>query len=107
MRRANERHLTAYGRRIAQGEAPTAFAERVDARQAANERLMLALRQRSGLDAQAWSARHGVPWDLQRTAICAELAQRGLAAWDGSRLALTPRGMLLADEITERLMLPE
>jgi coproporphyrinogen III oxidase-like Fe-S oxidoreductase len=40
-------------------------------------------------------------------AICVELAQDGLAAWDGSRLALTSRGMLLADEITERLMLAE
>jgi oxygen-independent coproporphyrinogen-3 oxidase len=106
-RRANERHLAAYGRRIAHGEAPIAFEERVDARQAANEQLMLALRQRSGLDAAAWCARHGVSWDRQRTTICVELAQDGLAAWDGSRLALTPRGMLLADEITERLMLAE
>ena len=107
VRRANERHLAAYQRRLAQGEAPIAFAERVDARQAANERLMLDLRQRSGLNAAAWSARHGVPWDGPRTGISAELAHRGLATWDGTRLALTPRGMLLADEITARLMVPE
>ena len=104
VRRANERHLAAYARRIAQGEPPVAFAEAVDARQAANERLMLDLRQRSGLDVAAWCARHGVPWDACRTAICTELAQRALATWDGTRLSLTARGMLLADEITVRLM---
>lgn len=104
VRRANERHLAAYVRRIGRGEAPVAFAERLDPRQAANEELMLALRQRSGLEVAAWSARHRVPWEERRAAVCATLAEGGLAAWDGMRLCLTPRGMLLADEITERLM---
>jgi coproporphyrinogen III oxidase-like Fe-S oxidoreductase len=40
----------------------------------------------------------------QRTRTCDEMVQRGLAARDGSRLRLTPRGLLVADEITARLM---
>jgi oxygen-independent coproporphyrinogen III oxidase len=107
VRRANERHLPAYERRILELGSAIAFEERVTAPQAANERLMLALRQQAGLDVPAWSTQHALAWGDARAQICAELAERRLAVWDGVRLRLTRQGMLLADEITERLMVVE
>ncbi len=101
---ANERHLMAYETRLKRGERPIAFEERLTPVQAANEALLLALRQRSGLDVAGWEAHFGLAWGEQRTRTAGELAQRGLAAWDGVRLHLTRRGMLLADEITARLL---
>ncbi len=101
---ANERHLAAYQARLAAGERPIAFEERLTFEQEANEALMLALRQGVGLEVAAWEARFGVRWGEQRTRTRGELVRRGLGTWEGGWLRLSRRGMLLADEITERLM---
>ena len=106
-RRANVRHLKSYERQIGEEGSAISFQEQITQAQAANERLMLELRQKSGLDTEAWSQRFGVVWDEGRQQICSELAERGLAKWDGASLRLTAKGMLLADEITERLMVDE
>lgn len=101
---ANERHLKAYEERLARGERPVAFEERLTQVQQANEALLLALRQRAGLDVAGWEARFGVAWGQSRTRASGEMVQRGLAAREGGRLRLTRRGMVLADEITARLL---
>jgi oxygen-independent coproporphyrinogen-3 oxidase len=100
----NARHLRAYQRELAAGRLPIAFHERLTGAQRANERLMLALRQDGGLDIPGWERDFCQPWDAPRRARCEALRRAGQARYDGERLALTPAGFLLADEITAALM---
>jgi coproporphyrinogen III oxidase-like Fe-S oxidoreductase len=83
---------------------PAAYREELSAAQRANEALMLALRRDSGLDVPGWERRHGMAWGERRARIAASLAKADQARWDGRRLALTTRGFLVADAVTERLM---
>jgi putative oxygen-independent coproporphyrinogen III oxidase len=103
----NERHLRAYLRRVQAGEAPVAYAERLTPAQQANEALMLALRRDTGLDVAAWQARFGFPWDAPRQRLAERLLREQRASWDGTRLALYPSGLLLADEIAQALAVDE
>lgn len=100
----NARHLRAYQREVKAGRLPIVFRERLTAEQRANERLMLALRQDVGLDIPAWERDFRQAWGTARRARCETLRQAGQARYDGARLALTPAGFLLADEITTTLM---
>jgi oxygen-independent coproporphyrinogen-3 oxidase len=100
----NARHLRAYRREIDAGQLPIAFRERLTAAQQANEGLMLSLRQDTGLDIPQWERQHRRPWDGPRRRIAEGLSAAGQAAYDGARLRLTPEGFLVADEITEQLM---
>jgi oxygen-independent coproporphyrinogen-3 oxidase len=100
---ANVRHLSAYRERVARGERPIAFEERLSLDQQADEAMMLGLRQGGGLDVAAWEERHSRVWGTTRARTCEDLAQQGLAEWTGANLRLRTRGMLLADEITARL----
>jgi len=101
---AHERHLAAYEARLFRGERAIAFSERPTREQAANEALMLALRQRTGLHVTEWEGRFGLNWGLRRAEVEGELVRRGLAVREAGRLRLNVRGMLVADEITERLL---
>jgi len=100
----NARHIAPYQRELAAGRPPVAFRERLTPAQQANESLMLALRQDDGLDIPAWERGHRIVWDPARANVARLLAQGGQARYDGARLRLTPRGFLLADAITEQLM---
>lgn len=100
----NERHLRAYGRALAAGRLPIASRERLSPVQQANEMLMLALRRAEGLDMAAWEAAGG-SWDERRRVLARRLVSQGQARLEGSRLSLTEAGLLLADGITEALML--
>ncbi|HKI97534.1 MAG TPA: radical SAM family heme chaperone HemW [bacterium] len=99
----NERHLRAWLRRLAAGEVPVAYEERLTPAQRANEALMLALRRDTGLDVAAWEARHGQRWDGARQALVERLVTEGRARLEAGRLVLTADGLLLADEITQAL----
>jgi oxygen-independent coproporphyrinogen-3 oxidase len=101
----NARHLRAYQRELAAGRLPVAYRERLTPIQHANERLMLALRQAEGLSIAEWEQHGPGRWDDGRRRIAERLAATGQAAYDGTRLSLTPQGFLVADAITEQLML--
>jgi oxygen-independent coproporphyrinogen-3 oxidase len=100
----NHRHLRAYLRDIGAGTAPVAFREVPRPDQRANEGLMLALRRDSGLDVPAWERQYHAVWGERRGRIASRLVQAGQATWDGRRLALTAPGFLVADAVTEQLM---
>jgi len=100
----NARHLREYRREVGAGRLPIAFREELTPAQRANERLMLSLRQDTGLDIPLWERDHQGRWDDARRHIAERLASVGQAAYDGARLRLTSAGFLVADEITEQLM---
>jgi oxygen-independent coproporphyrinogen-3 oxidase len=100
----NARRLREYRRLLEARRLPIAFEERLTPEQEANERLMLALRQDTGLDIPLWERQHQRRWDEARRRIAEQLRMAGHAAYDGTRLSLTAAGLLVADEITEQLM---
>ncbi len=100
----NERHLRSYQRALADGGLPIVERERLTPVQQANERLMLSLRRAEGLDMAAWKSAGGA-WDERRQALAQRLVNQGQAHLDGTHLTLTEAGLLLADGITEALML--
>jgi len=100
----NERHLRAYQRTLAAGRLPITARERLTPVQQVNEMMMLALRRAEGLDVLAWESAGGV-WDEHRQNLTRRLIAQGQARLEGTRLALTETGLLLADGITEALML--
>jgi oxygen-independent coproporphyrinogen-3 oxidase len=77
---------------VAQGEAPIAGEETVDARGRALERIMLRLRTRQGI------AREGLPAE-----VVTELTDEGLVEVLGEHVVLTSSGRLLADAVVRRL----
>ncbi|MBF0351558.1 MAG: radical SAM family heme chaperone HemW [SAR324 cluster bacterium] len=104
----NTRSASDYIRRIQQGEEFLEFHETLRLVQKANEFLMLALRQPSGIHVGNWESRFGVKWSLFQQKLAERFYEEGLAYRpDGATFALTPKGLLLADAITERLMITE
>lgn len=88
----NLKHPAAYARAVAEGIAPIAGEEYVDAEGQELERVMLGLRTRVGLDAA------GLPEQM-----VADLEQEGLVEVSGARVMLTIQGRLLADAVVRRL----
>jgi oxygen-independent coproporphyrinogen-3 oxidase len=80
-----------YVEHVRAGESPAAGAETPDAATRARERLGLALRTRAG-------AR------VDRTAAIDELEALGLLTHTDGAAVLTPRGRLLASEVTLRIL---
>lgn len=100
----NHRHLRAYLRAVEDGGGAQDFREELSVRQMANEALMLALRQDTGLHIRNWEERWQIPCCGRRMAIAEQLVKEGRASWSEGRLALTPEGFLVADEATAHLM---
>ena len=88
----NLKHPATYARAVAQGEAPIAGEETVDAQGRALERIMLRLRTRQGI------AREGLPAE-----VVTELTDEGLIEALGDHVVLTSSGRLLADAVVRRL----
>ena len=101
---SNHRHIRAYQRDLATHKLPVAFEEKLSPGQMADEALMLALRRAEGLDLPAWEERFQLRWSKRRRGLLEHLVAKDLATWDGTRLALKTRGMMLADAITTELM---
>ncbi|MDH4247607.1 MAG: radical SAM family heme chaperone HemW [Deltaproteobacteria bacterium] len=104
MRWSNHRHLRKYGQDLAQGKLPVAQEESPTPCQRANETLMLALRREEGLAVRAWCEAHGQNWGPRRERLVQALEQQGHAERTPTGFRLTARGFLLADSITESLM---
>lgn len=91
----NHRHPAAYADAVLQGASPIAGEEHLDAEAIRTERLLMGLRLVEGVP------RHAVePLD---PAAVRRLADLGLLTDDGSRLALTTRGMALGGAVTLEL----
>ena len=87
----------------ARGEAKEGF-EVIDAAQGARDWLMMGLRVKEGVDLAVGRARFGLDLASLTAEPVAELASLGLLTTSVSRIALTPRGRLLANEVLLRLL---
>ncbi|HET7036548.1 MAG TPA: radical SAM family heme chaperone HemW [Thermomicrobiaceae bacterium] len=89
------------------GRLPLDFSESLDEATAIGETLMLGLRLvRDGVADAAFRARHGRSLEATFGPQISELGALGLLDWDGARLRLTRRGLLLANDVAARF-LPE
>jgi oxygen-independent coproporphyrinogen-3 oxidase len=70
---------------------------------AAREALVLELRLLEGVDLEAFDRRRGTSLRLSVPGEVADLAEAGVVRLRGSRLGLTPRGVLLANELFSRI----
>lgn len=102
---ANHRALRPYRLDVHKSKEPVAFYEQLTAVQKANEVLMLGLRQVSGFQVSQWQDAWQSHWQQQHQSTVEQLVQSKLARWNPPTLSLTPQGFLLADEITEKLLL--
>ncbi len=104
---SNHKPVPGYVRRIEQGEPLQDFAEELEPRTSMGETMMLGLRLvREGVDYARFRALHGA--DL-RTVFAPQL--RDLQAWgmielDEARVRVTPRGLLLGNQVAA-MFLPE
>jgi oxygen-independent coproporphyrinogen-3 oxidase len=106
LRRRNPRDLAAYLERVEAGRtAADEPPELLDARTARAEAAFLALRTRAGLDARRFAAEFGAsPRDVFGAAI-AELTRAGLLEeGEEGDLRLTPRGVMIADTVSEQFV---
>jgi len=65
---------------------------------------ILALRLDDGLDLAGYGDRFGPAARLRVAGVLHSLDRTGLVAWDGERVALTPRGRFVANEVFVRLL---
>ncbi|MHB1006669.1 MAG: radical SAM family heme chaperone HemW [Chloroflexota bacterium] len=78
--------------------------EEIDANLGARDWLMMGLRVVEGVDLAEGTARYGLDLVTLTAEPVAELASLGLLAREGTVIALTPRGRLLANEVLLRLL---
>jgi oxygen-independent coproporphyrinogen-3 oxidase len=107
IRASNERLTQRYIDALAAGRPATADSETIDGPTAMGETMMLGLRLlHDGVSAAAFEARHGRSLEEVYGQELADLRDLGLLTWDGERVRLTRRGLLLANDVAERF-LPE
>ncbi|MBU0516315.1 MAG: radical SAM family heme chaperone HemW [Proteobacteria bacterium] len=85
------------------GDRPVGEAETLTPAQARLETLMLGLRTSDGIDLLAWRRDFGRDLLADAHPAVARLMEDGLLRLEGGRLKPTPRGMLLADQLPDRL----
>lgn len=93
-------HPRAWAQRVMLGDVPWADSERIDSEEDVEERVMLGMRLREGLDLDEIERISG----RDASAVADELVHEGLVERpDGVRLVATRRGRLLNDAVIERL----
>ncbi|MEE1296187.1 MAG: radical SAM family heme chaperone HemW [Bifidobacterium sp.] len=92
-------HPRAWSADINAGRIPWAGSERIDRTADLEERVMLGLRLREGLDVPMVERLSGT--DL--TALCGQLTHEELVTMEGTRIVPTQRGRLLNDAVIERV----
>lgn len=90
------RYLASAGR---DGGPDLAGAERLPPREAAGEAVMLGLRTREGAELETIRSRWGLSPDREWAREIEEFVTDGLMVREGSRLRLTPRGVMLANAV--------
>lgn len=101
---SNVEDTAAYVERLRSDEAPVEQHQVLDQPALAREYILLRLRTSEGLDLDVLNKRYGVALHDRRAAALDRLAEEGLIHDDPNRVRLTPRGRLLADAITQRLI---
>jgi oxygen-independent coproporphyrinogen-3 oxidase len=103
-REVNTRSLPTYLKRTLSGESPTIQSEQLEPRERAKETMCLQLRRRQGIDRASFAAQTGYPLDELAGERLAHLAGLGLIGDDGGRVALTRRGLCVADGVITELL---
>jgi oxygen-independent coproporphyrinogen-3 oxidase len=101
------RHLlpATYVEAVEGGESPVSNTEVIDERTARGETMMLGLRLvDEGVGRAAFLARHGESLDAVFGGTIAELVRLGMMTDDGERVLLTPRGLMLANDVCGRFL---
>jgi oxygen-independent coproporphyrinogen-3 oxidase len=93
-----------YIARLQAGKAPEAGSEEIGAALAMGETMMLGLRLREGVSAEAFRERFGRSLDEVYGRELDELAAGGLIEWDGQRARLTAHGRLLGNQVFMRFL---
>ena len=101
---SNVADVATYVERLRTDRSPVAQRERLDRSALAREYLLLRLRTSEGLDLHTLASRYGCSLRDRRGATLDRLADEGLLHDDPDRVRLTPRGRLLADAVTRRLI---
>jgi oxygen-independent coproporphyrinogen III oxidase len=103
-RRANHADLPEYLGAVEAGRSPVLWREALEPVRELEESLFLGLRLSRGLDWEQVCRK----FEGKNLAACEtplhELAEAGLIQWQGSTVRLTPRGMLLSNEVFQRFV---
>jgi len=102
---SNLRHLNRYNALLEGHTLPVEERQRLSLDQLANEHLMLRLRTEEGVDLDRLLSVYGVDLVMEKVDDLAALEEAGMIALRGGRMRLTDDGKMLADAVTERLML--
>jgi len=87
------------------GAAPVSNVDHIDERTAMGETMMLGLRLLDeGVSDDAFAARHGVALDEAFGAEIAALLEIGMVVREPGRLRLSPRGLMVANEVVARFL---
>ena len=103
LRRANPSTLAAYEEMVERGGAGREN-QRISREDAMFECVMLGLRTRYGVSAGEFLTRYGTSLEERFPGAADSLCRDGLAVWQGDRLALTDRGMLVENTVLMRFM---
>lgn len=94
-----------YIQAVREGRLPVESSETLDEATAMGETMMLGLRLLDeGVAADAFEARHGRRLEEVYGREIDDLARLGLIVWDGERVRLTHRGLLIANEVEARFL---
>jgi oxygen-independent coproporphyrinogen-3 oxidase len=100
VRWTNLKPVEAWARAALAGAPCAGSAETLRSLQRAGEAVWLGLRRRDGVDLAALAARLRAPVEERFAATLERQQQAGWLARDGSRVRLTPAGLLLADRVS-------
>lgn len=101
----NERNLARYGERVHARERPLAGAETLSAEQLALEALMLGLRTTAGIELAGFRRRYGFDLEPANRERFSRLVEEGLLTLEEDRLALSTRGLAVADALVAEIAL--
>ncbi len=99
VRSTNLKTVESWAKAVLAGAPATASAETLRPMQRAAEALWLGIRRRAGVDLERLEQRLAVPARAHFAAILDRQQADGLIHRDGTRVALTPAGLLLADRV--------
>jgi len=100
----NEGDLDRYVSALRRGDPPVARCQALDLLELAREYVLLRLQTREGLDLRTLQQRYSIDLHRRNEAICQRLVEEGLVFDIEDRLQLTPKGRLVTDAITRRLL---
>jgi oxygen-independent coproporphyrinogen-3 oxidase len=102
----NHRSTTTWMRRVLEGGDAAEDRDTMTALEAAQERVVVGLRRRDGLDRAAFLAASGLALDAVAGPAIAGWVAAGLATDDGARVRLTREGLLVSDGLWAEVLRP-